>query len=125
MVGGWRLAVDGWWRWAVGGGRRLAVGDWRLAVDGWWRWAVGGGWRLAVGGWRSLGLSLKEQPCLRCASRTTFGVPASGLQGTRTGMTLRNTRRASRIAGSKMSGSMVTESKWMPSSGPLVWIREA
>ena len=29
MVGGWRLAVHGWWRWAMGGGA-----GWRLAVGG-------------------------------------------------------------------------------------------
>ena len=32
-------------------GGRLAVGGWRLAVGGWWRLAVGGWWRLAVGDW--------------------------------------------------------------------------
>ena len=43
-VGGWRLAVGGWWR--------LVVGNWWLmAVSSGWRLVAAGGWRLvAVGG---------------------------------------------------------------------------
>ena len=61
-VGGWRLAIGGWWRLgAVGGGwRRLVVGDWWLMVVGsGWRLAVGRRWRLvAVGGWWGLWLAV-------------------------------------------------------------------
>ena len=46
------LAVGSGWRLAVGGCCRSAVGSWRLAVGGWWQLAVAvGGWRLAGGGW--------------------------------------------------------------------------
>ena len=80
--GGGRLAVGGWWlvggcRLAVGGlvvggwwlvgGFRLAVGGlvvggWGLGVGSWQRMVVGGGWRLASGGWWSLGAVLKGRP---------------------------------------------------------------
>ena len=46
-VGGWRLAVGGWWGLA-------AICGWQLVV--------GGGWRLPVGGWWSLGAVLNGCP---------------------------------------------------------------
>ena len=69
------MVNHGWWRWAIGGWRLVAVGgswwrlavgdDWRLAVDGWRRLVVGGWWQLvAVGGplGRSLTAVLKGGP---------------------------------------------------------------